>query len=152
LKRRFSLAAMDRDWPWYVVEYQRALAALGEYDLESASAWRGRSRLGQAVFVDGMGEGVVTGFAECGRIEVSIARYPRGVLTTYAPRAHGAPAVMRQHDLVQRRDSAGGTEALEELMRVQIECAARGHVFIPRIPVQRVDSLRQSATCRRSPS
>jgi hypothetical protein len=63
------------------------LAALGEYDLETGDRMSDEGlALAQSVFVDGTGQGVVTGFSACGRVEVSIARYPRGVLTTYAPR------------------------------------------------------------------
>lgn len=86
LKRRFETAALDVAGPWFIVDYDRAIAALTEYDLDTGDRLaRDDLKLATPVSVEGVGEGVITGFALCGRIEVSIARYPKGVLTTYAP-------------------------------------------------------------------
>lgn len=89
LKRRFaraSLAPMDGAGPWFVVEYGRMLAALGEYDLETGKRVAAEGvPLKAKVHVEGIGEGVVTGFGMCGRIEVLISRAKGVMMQTLAP-------------------------------------------------------------------
>lgn len=85
LRRRFAREAVDKG-PWFAADFFEVRVALAEYDLASGDRIRDdRVALAKPVWVDGVGEGVVTGFSGCGRIEVSIARFPRGVLTTLAP-------------------------------------------------------------------
>lgn len=85
LRARFHRAAIDGG-PWYAIEFFEAREALAEYDLDSGERHRAPGlELARPVRVDGIGEGLVTGFSACGRVQVSINRFPRGVLTTLAP-------------------------------------------------------------------
>jgi hypothetical protein len=86
LKRRFSSAALDVSGPWFLVEYERVLRAVGEYDLDTGERVASDEiALHNTVWVDGFGCGKVTGFAPCGRVEVTFNR-TLTALVTQAPR------------------------------------------------------------------
>jgi hypothetical protein len=86
LKRRFARASIEGCGPWFAVEYSRAIAALGEFDLETGERVASeRVGLGASVDVDGAGTGRVTGFASCGRIEITVDRFKPASMVVYAP-------------------------------------------------------------------
>ncbi len=86
LSIRFRARAVDPQGPWYVIDYAKALAALGEYDLDTGErVGAGAIRLHSTVSVEGLGIGKVTGFSLCGRVEVTYARSRHAALITYAP-------------------------------------------------------------------
>jgi hypothetical protein len=79
---------------WYLVDFDQAVDALAEYDLETGARVRGAAlKVRDRVYVSAAGRGVVEGFTACGRVTVRMETNPLTARVVHAPRSLVKPIV-----------------------------------------------------------
>jgi hypothetical protein len=95
LRTRFDpLHAPAGALPWYLIDFDQATKALGEYDLETGARVAGAAfKLHDRVYVASAGRGVVEGFTPCGRVTVRMEANRLTSRVVHAPRSLVKPIV-----------------------------------------------------------